>query len=398
MSVDGGRRKLLGGLLVGAALSSRTGRFALGTGADKADGDGGPARAGRVGGSGSESGIGAGRAQPSDEGRVAGSGSRGSTPHPGSAPASGQSSPAPSGPPPSNGSAPSRPVVYRARREKILPSGGKPDPALLAGALGAAVAGAGGERAPAAAMRRLFRPSDVVGIKVNCIAGKGLSPRPELVDRLVRWLQEAGVPARGILVWDRTDRELTGAGFKVSRAKGDVRICGTNDDWDWKPREWGPNASSFARVLVEELTALINVGVLKDHGLAGTSVGMKNWYGVIHNPNKCHDNGCSPYVAHLAAYPLIREKLRLTVIDALTAQCHGGPGRSPRWAWPYGGVLASTEPVAIDAVGTRIIEDRRREVGLDSLAKEERFPRWLAEAAKLGVGESDLGRIRVEDV
>jgi len=387
MNVDDGRRKLLGGILAGAALSSRAARLALAAGANEAgDGDAAAKAAAPHGASGTEPGVDAGRGIRGGAGSPAGNGP------------AGQGGAQPSGPPPSRGSAPSRPVVYRARREAIVTPAGAADAALLAGALGAAVAGAGGEATAVAAMRRLFRPTDVVGIKVNCIAGKGLSPRPELVDRLVRWLQEAGVPARGILVWDRTDRELTGAGFKVSRAKGDVRICGTNDDWDWKPREWGPNASSFARVLVEELTALINVGVLKDHGLAGTSVGMKNWYGVIHNPNKCHDNGCSPYVAHLAAYPLIREKLRLTVIDALTAQCHGGPGRSPRWAWPYGGVLASTEPVAIDAVGTRIIEDRRREVGLDSLAKEERFPRWLAEAAKLGVGESDLGRIRVEDV
>ncbi len=128
------------------------------------------------------------------------------------------------------------------------------------------------------------------------------------------------------------------------------------------------------------------------------SVCLKNWYGAIHNPNKHHDDGCNPYIAHLAAFPLIRDKVRLTVIDAMAPQCHGGPGRQPRWSWPYNAVLTSTDPVAIDAVGSSIIEARRKEVGLDSLAKEKREPRYIAEAAKLGLGEADLARIRVEDV
>ncbi len=249
-----------------------------------------------------------------------------------------------------------------------------------------------------AGFKRLFRPSDVVGIKVNCIAGKGLSTHSELVSILVRWLQEAGVPPRNIVVWDRTDRDLTAAGFELNRGASGVRVLGTNEDYDWKPREWGPNGSCFPRMLVESMTALINVPVLKDHDLAGASLGMKNWYGAIHNPNKCHEDGCNPFIPHLAAFPLIREKLRLTVVDGLTGQCHGGPGRSPKWAWPYQGILASSDPVAVDAVGIRILEERRREVELGSLESEKRAPRWLAEASKLGLGESDIGRIRVEEV
>jgi len=302
------------------------------------------------------------------------------------------------GPPPTPRSAPSRPVVLRARREGMLPAQGPPDARKLADALGAAVARAAGEEDPTAGFRRLFRRSDVVGIKLNCIAGKGLSPHPEVAELLSGWLQAAGVPARNILLWDRTDRELAAAGFALRRGRDGVRVFGTEQDYDPKPREWGPNASSFPRFLSEDLTALINVGVLKDHDLAGVSLGMKNWYGAIHNPNKCHADGCSPYVAHLAAYPLIHDKLRLTVIDGITGQCHGGPGRSPRWAWPYQAFLVATDPVALEAVGAKVIDDRRKEVGLGTLADEKRAPRWLPEAAKLGIGEASLERIRVEDV
>ncbi|MFQ5878398.1 MAG: DUF362 domain-containing protein, partial [Acidobacteriota bacterium] len=302
------------------------------------------------------------------------------------------------GPAPSGPSAPSLPVVARARRGDLLdPKGGLVGAALSA-ALGAAVARAAGEPSPAAAMRRLFRKSDVVGLKVNCLAGRGLSPSPLLVRRLCDWLQDAGVPARNIVIWDRSDRELRAAGFAIVRSGPGVRCMGTNDDYDWRPREWGPGGSCFARLLVEDLTALINVGVLKDHDLAGVSVGLKNWYGAIHNPNKHHGDGCAPYIPHLAACPLIRGRLRLTVIDASIAQCHGGPARNPKWTWRYGGVLASTDPVALDAVGWRLIEERRRESGLPALAKEKREPRWIPEAGRLGLGEANLERVELVDL
>ena len=307
--------------------------------------------------------------------------------------------PAPAGEPstaPKTGTA--RSTVFRGRRDKILSGEDRPDAALLAAALGAVVAGAGGESSPEAAFKRLFKPTDVVGIKVNCIAGKGMSPRPEVVGLIAKWLQDAGVPARNVVIWDRTERELSHAGFELNRSGSGVRVIGTEGDYEEKERDWGPNASRFARLLAEEMTALINVGVLKDHGVAGVAAGMKNWYGAIENPRTCHGGRCAPYIPHLAAYPLIRNKLRLTVIDALTAQCHGGPQRSPKWQWSYGSVLASTDPVALDTVATRIIEDRRKEVGLEPLASENRAPVWLADAAKLGLGEADFSRIHVADV
>ena len=301
------------------------------------------------------------------------------------------------GPPPGARSAPSRPLVAVARRQGMRLAGDALDAAKLREALGAVVARAAGEATPVDALRRLFRPSDVVGIKVNCIAGRGLSSRPEVALALANWLQAAGVSADRIVIWDRTERELRDAGFAPSRGPG-VKVLGTDTDYDPKVREWGPSGSCFARVLVEDITALINLGVLKDHGLAGVSVGMKNWYGAVHNPNKLHSEGCNPFIPHLAAYPLIHDKLRLTIADGTTGQCHGGPGRAPRWAWPYQGFLASTDTVALDAVGWRVIEARRQEVGLRTLAEEGREPRYIADAHKLGLGVADPGRIEVVEV
>jgi uncharacterized protein (DUF362 family) len=299
------------------------------------------------------------------------------------------------GPPPSKASAPSRPVVASFRKEGLLDAKGGMDPAKLEEILGPALSRATGEETAAGAMRSLFRPADVVGIKVNCIAGRGLSPDPVLVKRLCEYLQEAGVPARNIVIWDRTDRELASAGFTVARSGSSVRCMGTENDYERTPREWGPGGSCFAGILVSDLTALINVGVLKDHDLAGVSIGLKNWYGAIHNPNKHHADGCAPYIPHLAATPLIHDKLRLTVIDASTIQIHGGPARNPKWGRKWNGVLASVDPVAVDAVGWGLIESHRKEAGLRTLAQEKREPVWIAGAGRLGLGQADPSKIEV---
>ena len=300
------------------------------------------------------------------------------------------------GPQPGARSAPARPVVAIGRRPGVVAASGGLDAALLAGGLGAAVARAAGEATPVAALRRLFRPTDVVGIKVNTLGGRGVSTRPEVPLQLAAWLQQAGLPADRIYVWDRSDRELREAGYALSGGRG-VRVFGTNDAWG-ELVDWGPSASRFARALVEDLTAVISCAVLKDHALAGVTLSLKNWFGAVHNPNKLHDDGCAPFVAALPLHPLLREKLRLSVVDGSLGQCHGGPGRVPRWAWPYGGFLASTDPVALDRVGWQVIEARRREVGLPPLAAEGREPRWVEAAARAGLGVADPARIELVNV
>lgn len=290
-------------------------------------------------------------------------------------------------------------LVIRAQRQNIRnETSGKIDIHQLELALGAAVARVTGDAQPTQSLARHFRRTDVVGIKVGTLAGRSLSPHPELVALLVKWLIAAGVKPENIVIWDRLDSELEHAGFRLNREPDAVRCFGTNQQYDWTPREWGTGGSCFANVLVNELTALINVAVIKDHDLAGISAGLKNWYGAIHNPNKYHDNGCSPYIAELAAFPLIRDKLRLTVLDALVAQCHGGPAFSARWAWPCGAILVSKDPVALDTVAWNMVEEQRKNAGLKTLAAERREPVWLSLAAAKGLGEHRRDQIRLVDV
>lgn len=258
-----------------------------------------------------------------------------------------------------------------------------------------------GEGSAAEAWASLFPRGRSVGIKLNCLAGPRLSPRRELVLALVDGLRSAGVPAHRIIVWERSDRELRRCGFAVSTRGTGPKVYGTDNriaGYETRIRTSGSIGSCFSRILTEQTDLLINVGVLKDHDLAGVSVGLKNLYGAIHNPNKYHDNACDPYVADLAAHDLIRRRLRLTVCDGTTAQCQGGPAYQAGWAWNYGGLLAGIDPVAVDRVGAQVIEKRRAARGLPSLAEAGRSPAWIGTAAGLGLGEGNAEKIRVREV
>jgi uncharacterized protein (DUF362 family) len=133
--------------------------------------------------------------------------------------------------------------------------------------------------------------------------------------------------------------------------------------------------------------------VLKDHDLAGVSLSLKNFYGAIHNPNKYHDNNCDPYVADLNTHPYIKNKLRLIICDAITLQYHGGPAYKPQWAVDYRSILLSRDPVAIDRIGARLIEEKRKEKGLSSLKESGREPLHIATAAGKGLGTDNPDEI-----
>jgi uncharacterized protein (DUF362 family) len=261
----------------------------------------------------------------------------------------------------------------------------------IAGALAASVGAGSGVEAAAS----IFKPSDTVGIKVNCLAGRSLSPRVELVEALVDLVAGAGIDRRRIIVFERSSRELERAGFTIRRQGPPYRCIGTDNDYERLPSSSGAIGSCFARIVSTECTALVSFGVVKDHDLSGVSAGMKNWYGVIHNPNKYHDNGCDPYIADVARHPFIRDKLRLTVLDGVVAQCHGGPAYRPGATFELGQVAASTDPVAADLWAWQVIEAERRRRGMPTLEEAGRPVRFLATAARHGLGVDDPDRLRL---
>jgi len=259
----------------------------------------------------------------------------------------------------------------------------------VAAALVAATGAASGEKAAA----MLFAPGDTVGIKLNCLAGRRLSPHPELVDALAVLIVAAGVPPDRILVFERSSRELRRAGFTPG-ANAHYRCLGIDNEYESEPAVSGEIGSCYASIVSRRCTALVSFGVVKDHDLAGVSAGLKNWYGVIHNPNKYHDDNCDPYVADVVNHPWIRDKLRLTVLDGAIAQYHGGPAFNGAFVWPLGRVVASTDPVAADAWAWKTLDAERKRRGKPSLEADKRTPRFIRTAARYGLGVGDPAKIR----
>jgi uncharacterized protein (DUF362 family) len=254
-----------------------------------------------------------------------------------------------------------------------------------------------GERTAGEALGSLFDPDETVGIKLNCLAGRGLSPQPPLVHALIEGLVAAGIEKEKILVFERSERELREAGFEVSRRDGPRFIANDTPGMGYErmPRLHRSIGSCFTRIVIDEIDALINFGVVKDHNLAGISAGLKNLYGLIHNPNKYHDEGCNPFVADIADAPVVRNKLRLTLCDGFVSQYQGGPGLMRRFTWKAGLFLAACDPVALDAVAWDLIEKKRAAEGLPSLEEDKRPPLWIETAAAHGLGEARPDRIEI---
>ena len=253
-----------------------------------------------------------------------------------------------------------------------------------------------GETKASAAVARLFRPTDRVGIKVNTIGGRMISTRPETALALARTLVAGGIPADQIAIWDRTNRELREAGFRLTDSAHDIRILGTDTAGAGYGRELVVHrdiGSLFSVLQADFATASISLAILKDHGMAGITAGLKNYFGALHNPNKYHDNHCDPYVAEVFDAPLVRGKHRLTVVDALRVQFHRGPSFHSKWADACGQLIFSLDPVAADGVGRDLVERLRRANGLPSLREEGREPIYLETAERM-----KLGRARREDI
>ena len=275
----------------------------------------------------------------------------------------------------------------------------KPDRAIIKQMLDMAVPEALGAQSPDSAWKMLFKPTDTVGIKVNCIAPM-IPTHPELAYAIADSLIGIGVPSEQIIIWDRDDRELTTSGYKINADGPGIKCYGT------KPRfGYGEElvvsrsvGSRISKILSRQCTATVNAPVLKDHNIAGLSMSLKNYFGAIENPNKFHGNNCDPFVADLYMSSHIKEKNKLIICDAINVLFEGGPtDYKPRYVWNYNGLIIGTDPVAVDQIALMLLEEKRVSSGLPPLADVGRPAKYINTASdpdhRLGVKE--LEKIRV---
>lgn len=256
------------------------------------------------------------------------------------------------------------------------------DPGRLRRLLDSGVNSLFGTSDPLQVWTAIVHPGQTVGIKVNTLGGRGLSSNVQLVEAICERLLQAGIRAPDIVVWDRDTDELRRAGFQIRTGGNQVQCFGTDQvGFEDALVSFGTVGSQLSKILTRRCDVLINVPVLKDHDGAGVSIALKNMYGVIHNPNKYHPNGCNPSVADVNMLPDIRARLRLHICDATIACYEGGPAFKPEFAWQENALILSQDPVALDAIGRQMIERKRAEEGLKSLAAEGRAPRYIETAA-----------------
>jgi len=251
------------------------------------------------------------------------------------------------------------------------------------------------------AWKMIVKPSDVVGLKVNCLSGKSMSTSIDLVNVVISKLEKAGVKRNNIIIWDRMNIDLEKAGFKIRTNGSDVKCFG-NDTAGFGEElvMYGEVGSLLSRTLTEFCSVIINLPFLKDHGIVGVTVCLKNFFGAIHNPNKYHEKVGDPYIADLWMIPDIKNKTKLNICEALTVQYEGGPPYQPQWIWDFNGIIIGKDPVALDYVGWQIIENKRKEKGIKSLKEDGREPHYIYTAGDNNhkIGTSNPDKIEIINV
>jgi len=243
-------------------------------------------------------------------------------------------------------------------------------------------------------LTEIFNPADKIGIKVNCLSGRSMSTHPQLVNAVIDRLIGIGVKEDNIIVFDRTDADLKRGGFDLNKGRG-VKVYGADSSGFSSELLIHRSIGSFTARIMDEVDKIINIPVLKDHGIVGVTLCLKNFFGAIHNPNKYHPNGGDPFVADLYSHPLFKDKVKLHIVDGIIGQYEGGPPSQPQWQWKHGGLLMGTDPVAVDSIGLSIIESKRKENNIPSLTEMSRFPEYLKTAEALALGVFEKNKIKI---
>lgn len=209
-----------------------------------------------------------------------------------------------------------------------------------------------GRKSPGEAWLSLFKPTDTIGL----VPTDHLNPtHHELIAAVRRALAAAGIPAGSVV-----------------EAQGGVE----------KPRA---------------CTALIAMPALKAHWLTGMGAAMKIYIMYSGRPSSYHGEN-NANLGETWLLPDVKGKTKLVLLDALRPLCDKGPQPDPRYMWDYKGLIASTDPVAVDAVGLQIVMAKRRALRgepwplspppLSIAAADERF----------NLGTSRLSEIEIDKI
>jgi hypothetical protein len=251
-----------------------------------------------------------------------------------------------------SGQTPQRSTVLVVRNRDVLDASRQVNKEVLANMLEQVVTGITGESGAAEAWKKLVRPDDVVGLVPTSVMNPTHAELSELVKAS---LLRAGIPEANI-------RNAQGRSVDLS-----------------------------------PVTALICMPGLKAHWLTGVGTVIKNYILYSGAARNYHDQN-SAKLGEIWNLPQVKGKTRLILVDALQPVCDKGPQVDPRYRWGYYGLIAGTDPVAVEAVGLKIIQAKR-----DALRGEPwplSPPPLCVEAADrvYHLGTSDFGKIDIRKI
>jgi hypothetical protein len=245
------------------------------------------------------------------------------------------------------------------------------------------------------AWRSLFEKGDVVGIKVSPVGGAKLCSDATVLHGILDGLNQAGVTAGNVIVFNRYREETYQAGIDkwippgvhfefASEAYNDVQLDMDGYDPDHfmemaliKPGENlnDPHyrRSYVSKIVTRRINKLINLPVLKHHQSAGVTIALKNMsHGMVNNVNRSHLtptlNACGVFIPSVVSLPVIRQKAVLHICDAVKASYHGGPSGRQKYMWEHQTMYFATDPVALDKTGWKAIDAKRAAMGMAPIA------------------------------
>ena len=262
------------------------------------------------------------------------------------------------------------------------------------------------------AWRDIVLPDDIVGIKINPLAGPELSTHSIIVDKIVEGLYGAGVLRKQIIIWDRFEEHLLNAGYPIKQDESEVRTfasdtegIGYDDEVYYESekdsiarRENESTHSRYSRIVTEQVDVIINVPVLKHHAMAGVSGCLKNLaFGSVDNTRRFHGKPiyCNPAIGEILEHKVLKDKLTLNIVDGLLASFDRGPDYHAESTWQYGSLFVSADPVILDVLVLQTVNQKREEMNLDAVSK---FANHINTASSLGLGTNTLDQADLRQV
>ena len=288
-------------------------------------------------------------------------------------------------------------------------------------------------------LREFFEPGDVVGIKVNGVGRPYVISDASVVRTLISGLNGVGIPNRDVVLYERTKASFDGAGFAQWVPEG-VRWMNGSETYhniqldmegydrdvymemplvhpeyreEYRVDDPHIRRSYVCKWLSQRVNKVINLCVLKHHQSAGVTLALKNMsHGFVNNVNRSHAsttaNACGIFIPAVVDLPIIREKVMLHILDGVKGAYHGGPGgKVGKYTWAHNTMYFATDPVALDKTGWRVIDEKRAEVGVPSIAllKPDEDSNWLncqvehiELAGNMGLGVFDDEKIRLKKI